>query len=88
MNTALRPALVLLGLFTALTGIAYPLAVTGLAQLAFPRPPTDRPLRSAAAWSARRLSANPSPRSVISMAALGDHGGGPAGPGEEHRQPL
>ena len=33
----LRPALVLLLLFTALTGLAYPLAVTGIGQLAFPR---------------------------------------------------
>lgn len=36
MTHALRPALALLALFTALTGIAYPLAVTGIAQLAFP----------------------------------------------------
>jgi K+-transporting ATPase ATPase C chain len=32
-----RPALVLLLLFTALTGLAYPYAVTGVASLAFPR---------------------------------------------------
>ena len=32
----IRPAVVLLALFTALTGLAYPLAVTGVAQLAFP----------------------------------------------------
>jgi K+-transporting ATPase ATPase C chain len=36
MLTHLRPALVLLVLFTALTGLAYPLALTGLAQLALP----------------------------------------------------
>lgn len=36
MLGTLRPALVLLALFTALTGLAYPLAVTGLAQLALP----------------------------------------------------
>ena len=38
MNTItslLRPAAVLLLLFTALTGLAYPLAVTGIAQVAF-----------------------------------------------------
>lgn len=44
MNTALRPALVLLGLFTALTGIAYPLAVTGIAQLAFPSAANGSPV--------------------------------------------
>ncbi len=33
----IRPAVVLLILFSALTGLVYPLAVTGLAQLAFPR---------------------------------------------------
>lgn len=36
MIGALRPAAVLLGLFTLLTGVAYPLAVTGVAQVAFP----------------------------------------------------
>lgn len=35
LNT-LRPALVTIALFTLVTGIAYPLAVTGVAQLAFP----------------------------------------------------
>lgn len=33
---ALRPALVLLGGFTLLTGVAYPLAITGVAQLVLP----------------------------------------------------
>ncbi len=33
----IRPAIVLLVLFSALTGLVYPLAVTGVAQLAFPR---------------------------------------------------
>jgi potassium-transporting ATPase KdpC subunit len=35
--SSLRPAAVLLALFTLLTGIAYPLAVTASAQLLFPR---------------------------------------------------
>lgn len=37
MLTHLRPALVLLALFVALTGIAYPLAITGIAQVALPQ---------------------------------------------------
>src|SRR6188472_1386617 len=37
MLSCIRPALVSLGIFTALTGIAYPLAVTGLAKVIFPR---------------------------------------------------
>jgi potassium-transporting ATPase KdpC subunit len=37
MLAQLRPALVLLGLLTLLTGVAYPLVVTGIAQAAFPR---------------------------------------------------
>lgn len=37
MNRAWRPALVSFALLTLLTGIAYPLAVTGLAELMFPR---------------------------------------------------
>jgi K+-transporting ATPase ATPase C chain len=32
----LRPAMLILGLLTLLTGLAYPLAITGLAQLIFP----------------------------------------------------
>jgi K+-transporting ATPase ATPase C chain len=37
MLTHLRPALVLLSLFTLLLGLAYPLAITGMAQAALPR---------------------------------------------------
>lgn len=36
MTAHLRPALVLLVLFTLLTGLAYPLAMTGIAQAVFP----------------------------------------------------
>lgn len=37
IRSALRPALVLLLLFALVTGLAYPLAITGVAQLVFPR---------------------------------------------------
>lgn len=37
MSEHFRPALVLLALFSLLCGLAYPLSVTGLAKLAFPR---------------------------------------------------
>lgn len=36
LTSALRPALVLTALFAALLGLAYPLAITGLAQMLFP----------------------------------------------------
>lgn len=36
MLTHLRPALVILGILTLLTGVIYPLAITGLAQIAMP----------------------------------------------------
>jgi len=36
MLSLLRPAVVLLALFTLLTGLAYPLAITGFAQVALP----------------------------------------------------
>lgn len=36
MLNALRPAVVMIALFTALLGLAYPLAVTGIAQAVFP----------------------------------------------------
>jgi K+-transporting ATPase ATPase C chain len=37
MRSQIRPALMALLIFTLLTGLIYPLAVTGLAQLVFPR---------------------------------------------------
>lgn len=37
MREHIRPTLALLAAFTVLTGLAYPLLVTGLAQIAFPR---------------------------------------------------
>lgn len=36
MNAVLRPAIILLIAFTVITGIAYPLAVTGVAKVLFP----------------------------------------------------
>ena len=36
MFQQLKPALILLALFTLITGVIYPLVVTGIAQLAFP----------------------------------------------------
>jgi K+-transporting ATPase ATPase C chain len=37
MLTHIRPAIVLLVMFTAITGVAYPVLVTAIAQLVFPR---------------------------------------------------
>ncbi len=37
IRSALRPAIVMLVLFTLLLGLAFPLATTGIAQLAFPK---------------------------------------------------
>jgi potassium-transporting ATPase KdpC subunit len=44
MLATLRPALVLLALFTLLTGVAYPLVVTGAARLFFPRQASGSPV--------------------------------------------
>jgi K+-transporting ATPase ATPase C chain len=49
MRTIVRPALLLLVLFTLLTGVVYPLLVTGLAQAAFPRQANGSLLRDRAA---------------------------------------
>ena len=37
MRSQIRPALMALLIFTVLTGLLYPLVVTGIAQLVFPR---------------------------------------------------
>ena len=37
MRRELRPAIVAMVVFTVLTGLVYPLAMTGLAQVLFPR---------------------------------------------------
>ncbi|EJL33261.1 K+-transporting ATPase, C subunit [Caulobacter sp. AP07] len=47
MLSHIRPALVSMGLFTALLGLGYPLAVTGIAQAAFPAQANGSLLRDA-----------------------------------------
>lgn len=47
LTTMIRPALVLLALFTLLTGVIYPLLVTGLAHTFFPRQAGGSLLRDA-----------------------------------------
>jgi K+-transporting ATPase ATPase C chain len=37
MNTLVRPAIVLFAILTAITGVAYPVVVTGIAHVLFPR---------------------------------------------------
>ncbi len=44
MISQLRPALVLLAAFTLLTGLAYPLAITGVAQIVFPAQAVGSPI--------------------------------------------
>ena len=48
----IRPALVLLALLTLLTGVLYPLASTGLAQVAFPRQANGSRIGADGTWEA------------------------------------
>ena len=69
MLSQIRPALVMLVVMTLLTGLAYPLAVTGIAQALFPAQANgslDRDADGQVIGSA--LSARPSPATATSMA--------------------
>jgi K+-transporting ATPase ATPase C chain len=57
--TMLRASLVLLAAFTALTGLAYPLAITGAARVVFPRQAGGSALSRAAAPAGSALIGQP-----------------------------
>jgi len=59
MRSEFRPALVLLVLFTLITGVAYPLAVTGIAQIALPAQADGSWIRSAGRVVGSRLIGQP-----------------------------
>ena len=59
MSKLIRQSIVMLALLTLLTGIVYPLVVTGIAQLAFPRTANGSLISRAASRSALTLIGQP-----------------------------
>ena len=85
----IRPAVVLLVLLSALTGLVYPLVVTGVAQVAFPAPGERQPDRNGR--QCRRLGAHRAElqeRSLLPSAPVGHHRHGPEQFVEDDRRAL
>lgn len=69
MAKHLRPAIVLLLLFTLLTGLAYPLALTGIAQILMPYQANGSLIFDNGRVMGSELSGRTSPSRAISTAA-------------------
>ena len=69
MRRQIVPAIVAFLVFTVLTGVAYPLAVTGVAQVAFAHRADGSSSNATARWWARACSARRSPGSSTSSRA-------------------
>ena len=85
----LRPAVVLLLLFSALTGLVYPLAVTGVAQLAFPHQANGSLIEKG--WRRRRLGVDRSElqeRPLLPSEAERDHRHRPQRRDQDDRRSL
>ena len=84
----IRPALVLLVLFTALTGIIYPMAITGVAAVVFPNQAQGSLVeREGTVGGSSLIGQNFFPP-LLPSASIGDERAGPAGCNENGRRAL
>ncbi len=78
MLTHIRPALVLLILFTVLTGLAYPLALTEFAAVALPGTANGSlVMRGGVVVGSRLIGQNFTSESLFPRASVGDQRAGP-----------